>query len=346
MSKKSTQRKEKATVSSWRIFAQSLPTGFAMIKAVLKHPNEAIQMMGMAQAAKRRAEAKKEKPDRPYDIPPYQEGMPHCRSDEVYLRPTRLIETDAPEIIAMANQLGAFQKSDREYANACFDFLKKKVQFSFAAPLRGAVGSLEAGEGVCFDKVHLFIALCRAGGIPARLKCYNTAFAQDIYQPLTESNTIMKELYDSMGYFLMHTMAEAFVEGKWEPADFSQDIGYEAALGHPLAHFGDDPNGVWNWEVPGSTMRLAELPLLFALSVAVALKMNRGFMFLIQEGWGEGLEQGKRILEEMGEEEYDKRARQTYKMVLPEVSKKLFKALQEAEPAVSTEAFGALEQAK
>ena len=99
------------------------------IKALVKHP---IAFVRATREARRRASALTPViHELPYDIPIYQEGMPCCKSNEVYLRPTYLCESDAPEIIAMANKLGAFQKPDREYVEACFDFVKRKIDFTF-----------------------------------------------------------------------------------------------------------------------------------------------------------------------------------------------------------------------
>lgn len=336
--RKTAPRKDKATISSWRIFAQTTPAILSMVKVASKHPLSIVQMLKQGTAARRRIELTAVKRTLPYEIPTYKKEMPSYKSDKLYLKPGRLIESNAPEIVAMANQLGALQKSDMEYAEACFNFVKKKIWFSFAAPLRGALGALRNGEGLCFDKVHLFIALCRAGGIPSRFRLYKEAFSQNVYNGLTEGDPIMKEWYDSTGYFLMHTMAEAFVDGEWRAADFSIDSCYEAALGLPLSRFGDEPEGVWNWAVPGGTIRCAELPSLFAFAVNSAMKLNKNVMLVAQERWEkEGLEMGKKVLEEAGGEEgYDRKIRQTYKAVLPEVSRKLFKALKEAEDPTAT----------
>jgi hypothetical protein len=288
-------------------------------------------MLREAQGAKKRLRAKYNSTHLQYEIPPFREGMKHQVLNKVYLRPSRYIESEAPEIIAMANQLGAFQKPELEFGNACFNFVKMKVWFTFAAQLRGAVGTLKLGEGMCLDKTHLFIALCRAAGIPARFRMSQEAFSQNIYEHLIEEDPIMRDWYNSTGYFMMHAMAEAYINGEWVPADFSMDYRYEAGLGLPLSRLGDEPEGTWNWALPGSVLRFEHLPPIFAFFTSRMLKMNSGMMLTLQERMEtEGLGIGEKALAEAGgQEAYDRKIRQTYKAVLPEVSKKLFKALKE-----------------
>jgi hypothetical protein len=208
------------------------------------------------------------------------------------------------------------------------------VDFSFSAPVRGALHTLKIGEGMCFDKVSLFIALCRAGGIPARYKMYNEAFTQPIYENFASANPIMKAWYDSTGYFVAHTMAEAFIDGKWQAADFAIPSDFEAALGMPLLHFGEDPEGIWNWEIPGSAVRFEQLPRVFAMAMNLSLKFMTvtQIMSVVTSEWEEGRRRGQKIIEDKGGEEgYDKWVRQNYKAVMPEISKKLFNALKQAD---------------
>jgi transglutaminase-like putative cysteine protease len=335
----------KSTVSSWRIMRSMIPSIFKLVRVVLIHPRAAFKMLQEAQGAKKRLRAKYNATQRQYEVPTFQEGMQYRPSNKVYLRPSRYIESDAPEIIAIANQLGAYQKPEFEFASACFNLVKMKVWFTFAAELRGAIGTLKLGEGMCLDKTHLFIALCRAGGIPARFRMSQEAFSQNIYEQLTQQDPIMRDWYNSTGYFMMHAMAEAYINGDWVPADFSMDYRYEAGLGLPLSRLGDEPEGTWNWALPGSVLRFEHLPPVFTFFISRMLKMNTGMLLTLQERMEtEGLEIGEKALAEAGgAEAYDRKIRQTYKAVLPEVSKKLFKALKETgmtSPVSDTEKTG------
>ena len=60
------------------------------------------------------------RPLREYEIPPFRESMNYCTSNERYLRPTRWCNPREPEVIAMANELGAYELSDYEFAEAAY----------------------------------------------------------------------------------------------------------------------------------------------------------------------------------------------------------------------------------
>jgi hypothetical protein len=335
MSAKSAREEETINSTTMAIMKQMVPSNIAVTIAVLTHPVDLIRLMRRGTAQKKQMKSTGvKKRELPYVIPSYHEGMRQFKSDKVNLRATYQCESNAPEIIAMANELGAFQKTDWQYAEACFNFLNKKVDFSFSAPVKGALHTLRVGEGMCFDKASLFIALCRAGGIPARYKMYNEAFAQPIYENFSSANPIMKAWYDSTGYFVAHTMAEALIDGKWQPADFSIPPDFEAALGMPLLSFGEEPEGIWNWEIPGSAVRFERLPRVFTMSMNLSMKFMSitQVMAVVTSEWDEGRRRGQKIIEDKGGEEgYNKWVRQNYKAVLPEVSKKLFNALKDSD---------------
>lgn len=88
---------------------------------------------------------------------------------EPFLRPTRFADSHAPEIVALADEFRANARSDSEYASAIFEFVSNDIAMCHDFPPRsGVVGLLERGFGTCNEKLNLFIALARAGGIPAR----------------------------------------------------------------------------------------------------------------------------------------------------------------------------------
>ena len=89
-------------------------------------------------------------------------------SREEYLRPTWRCDCHAPEIVAVADDLRRGAATDWDYAQAVFDFTAKEITHALEGPPRGVVDTLRRGYGLCFEKVLLFIALARAGGLPAR----------------------------------------------------------------------------------------------------------------------------------------------------------------------------------
>jgi hypothetical protein len=61
------------------------------------------------------------RPPREYEIPPFHESMKYCTSNEPYLRSTRYCNPREPEVIATANELGAYELSEYAFADAPSD---------------------------------------------------------------------------------------------------------------------------------------------------------------------------------------------------------------------------------
>jgi hypothetical protein len=77
-----------------------------------------------------------------------------------------------PEIAATAARLGKAGSSDRERAKAAYDFVRLRTRYdSSLIPLgrQSVLFALHSRRAVCTGFAQLFIALCRAEGVPARL---------------------------------------------------------------------------------------------------------------------------------------------------------------------------------
>ncbi len=80
----------------------------------------------------------------------------------------KFIEKDAPEIQEIARKLPG--KSDLATLQAIMAFVHQTVKYSgFDATDRGALWALTKGKGDCTEFCDLFVALCRAKNIPARI---------------------------------------------------------------------------------------------------------------------------------------------------------------------------------
>ena len=58
------------------------------------------------------------------------QGERHKPSNERYLRPTWGVDPTAPEILALAKQLGAGEKTKRAFAEAAFNYVKNQINHS------------------------------------------------------------------------------------------------------------------------------------------------------------------------------------------------------------------------
>jgi transglutaminase-like putative cysteine protease len=133
-------------------------------------------------------------------------------SDDVYLAPAEYIDSDDPAIVRRANEGPAgesvLEKVQRYYLIA--RELRYDPDLNYSDPdVYRASSVLKAGAGYCVGKAALFAALCRAGGVAARV-----AFA-DVTNHLSS-----ERLREKMGtnYFAWHGFTEVKLGDRWVKA--------------------------------------------------------------------------------------------------------------------------------
>jgi len=89
------------------------------------------------------------------------------RKVAIYLTPSPYIESNDEEIQALAKQIGAEYEEPWRRVEAIYNWVREKVRYE-DVPLKGALAALHDGTGDCDELSSLFIAICRAAGIPAR----------------------------------------------------------------------------------------------------------------------------------------------------------------------------------
>jgi hypothetical protein len=87
-----------------------------------------------------------------------------------FLLPSPLIESTAAEIRAAAEEAPAGKEKAWDRVAAIYRFVQNKIQYedNQNKQVLSAVQALRAGKGDCDEITALFVALCRAAGIPAR----------------------------------------------------------------------------------------------------------------------------------------------------------------------------------
>lgn len=87
-----------------------------------------------------------------------------------YLSPSPYIESSAKEIVDAAKTVGADKENAWTQVEAIYDWVREKVEFedNRGGTVKGAVATLRDGTGDCDEMTALFIAVCRAKGVPAR----------------------------------------------------------------------------------------------------------------------------------------------------------------------------------
>jgi transglutaminase-like putative cysteine protease len=131
-------------------------------------------------------------------------------SDAVYLAPAEYVDSDHPAIRAFMAQtvspgMAAAEKARRFYLAA--REIRYDPDLDYADPeIFRASSVLRSGGAYCVGKASLFAALCRAGGIPARV-----GFA-DVTNHLSS-----QKLRDKMGtnYFAWHGFTEVKLADRW-----------------------------------------------------------------------------------------------------------------------------------
>ncbi|MGD6779942.1 transglutaminase domain-containing protein [Sutcliffiella horikoshii] len=95
--------------------------------------------------------------------------------DKRDLLPSRGVQSDAPEIIKLAEELTGGKNSDREKAIAIYEYVAKNVSYDVQKYRNNefewddsALKTLDSMTGVCQDYAYLAIALMRASGVEAR----------------------------------------------------------------------------------------------------------------------------------------------------------------------------------
>jgi transglutaminase-like putative cysteine protease len=130
-------------------------------------------------------------------------------TDGVYLAPAEYVDSDHPAIVRLANEVlpgaSARERAQRYYLAAREIRYDPDLDYSDPETYR-ASSVLGAGAGYCVGKAALFAALCRAGGVSARV-----AFG-DVTNHLSS-----EKLREKMGtnYFAWHGFTEVKLGDRW-----------------------------------------------------------------------------------------------------------------------------------
>ena len=85
-----------------------------------------------------------------------------------WLKPSASAQSDAPAIIKAAKKIVGAETNSLKAASKIQAWVYENVDKKFLAAMSNAAGVLEKMEGDCSEHSVLFVALCRAAGIPAR----------------------------------------------------------------------------------------------------------------------------------------------------------------------------------
>ncbi len=258
------------------------------------------------------------RPSRKYDIPKYKEGMKYCDSNEKYLRPTLWCNNKSKQVIALANKLGAYQKSDQEFAEAAFDWVKRNITLE-VIDMDSIDDTLERGTGSCIHINSVVAALCRCAGIKVRYKLFSAITSQATYENMFDA--MARKWYDALGYFSIEGDVELFIDNKWVVAHAGPTPERQAAMNVPITNVGEESIGVWFDAIPGTIFYSESVPYGFGLTVKLLTKIAAGTVDAMNANTLSMIKKGKKILEETGgEKAYDTKIRENFSPTFPKVS--------------------------
>jgi transglutaminase-like putative cysteine protease len=167
-----------------------------------------------------------------------------------YLRPTLYIDSNHPDVIAKARELIEGCTTEAEKVERIYYFVRElpyDILSAFrylAEGRRQASDVLAAGTAFCMGKASSFVALCRAGGIPARigfqqLHCPDKPFMSDEVRRLWGERKLP-----------WHSLGEAHVNGRWLKLDATIPSEVASAKGMPYTREFDGESDIPTVEGP------------------------------------------------------------------------------------------------
>lgn len=130
---------------------------------------------------------------------------------DIYLRPTRFIDSDNPLVIDYANSLTQVGKSDREKAIDLYYGVRDGILYDpyhlvLDADAISASLTLKRGRGYCVEKSLLLAAVGRVHKIPSRM-----GFS------IVKNHLSTQKFIDMLGSdkFVFHGYNEFWLDGKW-----------------------------------------------------------------------------------------------------------------------------------
>jgi hypothetical protein len=237
--------------------------GLLMVKMLLKNPRMLIKLSRMGPDEERYIA-----PPRPYELPEYRKGMKYSTSKEPYVRATRWCNPREPLVVALAHELGAYELSDREFAEAAYWWMKTKMWYAMMG-FDGPSATLKRGSGMCFHFTNTYIALCRCAGIKARYKSFQMKLRELEREVFTDVDPGFASVFDAAGGTIGEAEAELCIDGTWITAYLAQTVALTAATGWPICEFGEPAEGTYFDAIPGSIHRYESIR--FGLGVSLKL---------------------------------------------------------------------------
>jgi hypothetical protein len=134
-----------------------------------------------------------------------------------YLKPTRLVQSDNPDIAAKARELTAGATNQAEAVEAILNFVADHIRYETPPTSYDALFGLTSGTGNCQNFAHLSAALLRSVGVPARV-AVGLTLKEKWKVPVSDNSFIVQ----GMGEGLHAWLEIWFPDLGWLPCDPQQ----------------------------------------------------------------------------------------------------------------------------
>ena len=266
--------------------------GLSVARVLLKNPAALGKFRAMGYDEKRYI-----RPPREYDIPPFDRRMKHSTSTEPYLRPTRWCNPREPEVIAVANKLGAYELTDYEFAKAAYWFVKTNLVVEML-PFDTVRTTLMRGTGTCYHLISVWIALCRAAGIKARYKVFRMVLPDEIMREEMNEGEAMTANIVNVG--IPEGEGEVCIDGTWMVGHVAMRPEIYARVGLPILEFGEDAIGSTFKLIPGTIERFEYIPIRYGIAMKALTWAAPAAMERANIAIADNLPQGKKIIDDAG----------------------------------------------
>ncbi len=286
------------------------------IKQLFKDPAVVKRFLVMSPSEERYV-----RPQRPYELPLFRDDMRYCTSNEKYLRPTLFCNPREPAVIAMANELGAYEKTDYEFAEAALAFVKYNMKLELC-PINNVTMTLERGTGGCWHLINVFVALCRAAEIKVSLYSVKSVFREEQRDFILGLDPFFEKMYEALNF---SAFPEVYINDKWMDADVVSSPEMQAIQGFPITKLGEGSMGTFVELVPGPRTRFESMPSWITRGMKMLKWFAPALMERVNVSTQKQLALGRKIIEEAGGiEAYDKKAREERGIFLPREERGIF----------------------
>ncbi|MEW6674999.1 MAG: transglutaminase domain-containing protein [Nitrospirota bacterium] len=113
--------------------------------------------------------------------------------DMVYLKPTKMVQSDSTEIISISKELTRNASTEYEAVTAILNYVADNVKYIYNPPQYDALYTLKTKSGNCQNFAHISMALLRSVGIPARI-VGGISLKQSWKIPLDNNNYLVQSI--------------------------------------------------------------------------------------------------------------------------------------------------------